>query len=164
MTSVYRSCLDFYFLWIRPRALGGDDPLTRGYRSLRNGDCEKAITCFCDALRVESGNSLAYALRANAYLDKREFEMAIADASAAIGRNPQLDFAFFIRAGAYQRNGRYAMAIADLTEAIRLYSNDANYFHHRGVVFGLMGDSDKAVADQSIANRLDPLLTSAHES
>jgi Flp pilus assembly protein TadD len=52
--------------------------------------------------------------------------------------------------------GRGDEAIAPLTAAVNLDSTSADAHHHLGVAFGMVGDSDRALEQLTIAGRPAP--------
>src|ERR1700677_450526 len=75
--------------------------------------------------------AVAYANRAGAYVNKKDNDRAIADASEAIRLDPGLALAYTNRAGAYVNKGDADRAIADANEAIGFDPGYAPAFANR---------------------------------
>ena len=99
---------------------------------------DRAIDYITRQIDANPGDSAKYVWRANVWLERKEFDIAIADFNEAI----RLD-----RGVAYQGRGRacdkkdYDKAIADCNEAIRLDPGYARAYYTRGVVWSAKKDS-----------------------
>jgi tetratricopeptide (TPR) repeat protein/mono/diheme cytochrome c family protein len=80
---------------------------------------------------------------------------AIAEATAAIGKQPGDAAAFLARGAAYFDKGDHDRAIADTSEAIRLCPN-AQAYRQRGMAHAGRGDLARAIADYDEALRRAP--------
>jgi tetratricopeptide (TPR) repeat protein len=100
--------------------------------------------------------AVAYANRAGAYVNKKDNDRAIADASEAIRLDPGLALAYTNRAGAYVNKGDADRAIADANEAIGFDPGYAPAFANRAAAFLKKRDNDRAIADATEAIRLIP--------
>jgi tetratricopeptide (TPR) repeat protein len=102
--------------------------------------------------------------RGFSYHDKRDYDRAIADYTAAIQlnlnestafnnrgntykANPKSAVAYFNRGIAYSLRRDFDRALADLNDAIRLSPKNADYFEVRGMIFEAKGDIDRAKAN-----------------
>ena len=119
----------------------------------------------CDeALRLDPKLALAYLNRGNAYYNKGNLDIAIADYDEALRLNPKLALAYDNRGNAYGKEGDPDRAIADYDAAIRLdpkLANTlapklANAYCSRGLAYSKKGDRDRAIADYDAAIRLAP--------
>jgi tetratricopeptide (TPR) repeat protein len=121
----------------------------------------KAIADYTKALRLNSlkPKSLVsiYQNRGNFYVDRREYDKAIADYDEVIGLFPNDANIFYSRGIAHDSKGDYDQAIADYTEAIRLatpaekHTIQNDCFYNRGLVFDEKGEYEKAIADYTSA-------------
>jgi tetratricopeptide (TPR) repeat protein len=91
-----------------------------------------------------------------AYLDKADYDQAIADFSRAIALNPDSALAHHGRGLAYQNKDDYDQAIADYNRATEIDPTDALAYRHRGFAYLDKADYDQAVADFSRAIEIDP--------
>ena len=91
-----------------------------------------------------------------AWVDKKQFDKAIADYTEAIRLDPRGASAYAGRADAWRCARDYDKAIADYTEAIRLDPKDARIYRWRGVAWREKKEHGKAISDFDEAIRLDP--------
>jgi tetratricopeptide (TPR) repeat protein len=88
------------------------------------GDYDRAIADYTEAIRLAPTSAWAYCRRANAYLFKDEFDRVIADCDEAIRLDPTYAWAYCSRGHAFAAKGDFRSAIADLTEYLRLDPSD----------------------------------------
>ena len=130
--------------------------MSQGHTDINNGDYDRAIVAFSDAMRLDPKSALAFTNRGVAYVRKGDMDRAIADFSEAIRLDPNYALASSNRGIAYARKGDNDRAIADFNEAIRLDPKSVLAFANRGIAYGKKGDNDQAIADFNEAIRLDP--------
>src|SRR5215471_18166673 len=130
--------------------------MSQGQTDINNGDYDRAIEAFSDAMRLDPKSALAFTNRGVAYERRGDMDRAIADFSEAIRLDPNYALASSNRGIAYARKGDNDRAIADYNEAIRLDPKNALAFADRGIAYGKKGDNDRAIADFNEAIRLDP--------
>jgi class 3 adenylate cyclase/Tfp pilus assembly protein PilF len=97
------------------------------------------------------------------YLQKGDYDRAIADYNESIRLNPNNYLVYANRGSAYLRKGRAGgcdpcndQAIADYNEAIRLNPNNSTAFSSRALAYLRKGNYDHAIADSNEAIRLNP--------
>ena len=130
--------------------------VSQGKTDSNNGDYDRAIAAFSEAIRLDPKNVNAFGNRGIAYAKKGDNDRAIADYNDVVRLSPNYANAFLNRGIAYGKKGDNDRAIADFTEAIRLDPKNANAFFDRGIAYGKKGDNDRAIADYTEAIRLDP--------
>ena len=130
--------------------------VSQGKTDSNNGDYDRAIAAFSEAIRLDPKNVNAFGNRGIAYAKKGDNDRAIADYNDVIRLSPNYANAFLNRGIAYGKKGDNDRAIADFTEAIRLDPKNANVFFDRGIAYGKKGDNDRAIADYNEAIRLNP--------
>jgi tetratricopeptide (TPR) repeat protein len=101
-------------------------------------------------------HAMALALRAGAYSRDQNVPAALSDYSAAIGLNPEFQFAYKGRGILFFNTGDVAHAIADLDVAVRLDPRDAKALYVRGAAKRKNGDEAGGSADIAAAQALDP--------
>jgi tetratricopeptide (TPR) repeat protein len=101
-------------------------------------------------------HAMALALRAGAYSRDQNVAAALSDYTAAIGLNPEFQFAYKGRGTLFFATGELAHAIADLDIAVRLDPRDAKALYVRGVAKRKNGDEGGGDADIAAAQALDP--------
>jgi len=94
--------------------------------------------------------------RGVSYCDKRDYDRAIADYTAAIQLNLNESIAFNNRGNTYKAKGDIDRAIADFSQALRINPRSAVAYFNRGVAYSLRRDFDRALADLNEAIRLSP--------
>ncbi|MFP3041080.1 tetratricopeptide repeat protein [Treponema primitia] len=127
-----------------------------------NGDFDRAIADYTQAIRLDPKDAVAYKQRGTAYGNKKDPNHAIADYNQAIKLDPDFALAYNNRGSEYRNNGDYDQAIADYTEAIRLDPNYVFTYNSRGNVYYSKGDYDQAITDYTEAIRLDPNFVVAY--
>ncbi|OAI46732.1 hypothetical protein AYO44_10835 [Planctomycetaceae bacterium SCGC AG-212-F19] len=105
----------------------------------------------------------AFYYRGNARLGREEFDLAIADYTAAVRLASSDPRPLTNRAAAYVGNREYDRARDDFTALTRLDPNSADAYYRRGQVWLLEKEFDQAVADFSEAISLDPNHTAAYQ-
>jgi tetratricopeptide (TPR) repeat protein len=94
--------------------------------------------------------------RGVSYYDKRDYDRAIPDYTAAIQLNLNESTAFNNRGNTYKAKGDIDRAIADFSQAIRINPRSAVAYLNRGIAYSLRRDFDRALADLNEAIRLSP--------
>lgn len=97
----------------------------------------------------------AYNLRAIAWKEKGELDLAIADYGEMLKLKPNA-ITYNNRGLAWRAKKDYDKAIADYNQAIRLNPSYTTAYNNRGNAWRDKEDYDKAIADYSEAIRLDP--------
>src|SRR5438309_1450787 len=92
----------------------------RGAAHANQGEHDKAIADYTQAIQLDPKSVGAYYNRANSYDNKGDQARAIADYTQAIGLDPELVGAYVNRGNVYRQKREFDKAITDLTEAIRL--------------------------------------------
>ena len=100
----------------------------------------------------------AYALRAIARAQKKDFKGGLADCNQAIKLNPQNALAYNNRANDKMNLGDYDGALADCNKSIALDPTSPLPYYNRGYYYVNKGNPTKAVADWNKAMELNPAL------
>lgn len=110
-----------------------------------------------------TGNDLATAFlnRGNAYLNKQDYDRAIADYDQSLRLNPKYIKALGNRGLTYAHKKDYDRAIADYNEVIRLNPKIFAGFYNRANAYANKKDYGRAIADYSEVIRLNPTLAIA---
>jgi tetratricopeptide (TPR) repeat protein len=101
-------------------------------------------------------DAAAYYNRAILYSTKRQYKLAIRDATTAIQLNPKFANAYHNRGAFYADIGEYDKAIADYSEAIRLNPRSASTFANRARAYENLEKFDKAMADYDRVIQIAP--------
>lgn len=122
------------------------------------GNFDRAIAEYNEAIRLDPDYAGAYYNRGAARYAKKEYDKAIEDFSTAIRINPKFTFPYAGRGRAWQDLRKYELALLDYDEAIQLDPHDALNYANRGYVWHAKLEYDEAIADYSEALRLDASL------
>ena len=128
----------------------------RGIAHFRNGEIDRAIADYGEAIRLNSGATDAQYNRGRALLEKRDYSIAIQDFDQAIGRNPKHALARNGRAWALFKSGNLPAALEDADQAIAVDSKYAPAYDTRAHIYEALGKREQAVADFRRALALDP--------
>ena len=142
----------------------------RAFAFSLKGDADRALADCSEAIRHDPDCFPALILRGQLFLKRRDWDLAIADFTAALQRlggthaadgDRAAQTAFHDRGVAYRNKGDVDRGIVDLNEAIRRDPNSARAFANRGDAYRLKGDRDRALSDLNEALRLDPKYVTA---
>jgi hypothetical protein len=120
----------------------------------RNQDWKDDLTLWTSAIKVYPENGKAYLNRGMARLQRREYDLAIADFDAAIAIDPGFALAYNNRGGANATLGRFEEALADFNRAIRLNPRLPNAYLGRAFVQRNLGRHALAAQDEARARFL----------
>jgi tetratricopeptide (TPR) repeat protein len=127
-----------------------------GAKFFRDGDYDKAIAEYTQAIALKSDYAEAYNYRGYLYSEKGDMDRAIADYNRALSFNAKYTDAYINRGYAYGEKGDIDRAIADYTRAIELEPKNAPAYNKRGSLYYQKGDDDNAIRDYSAAIKLKP--------
>ncbi|WP_316176662.1 MULTISPECIES: J domain-containing protein [unclassified Bradyrhizobium] len=135
--------------------------LKRGMDRSRQGDLERAVADFDEAIRLAPRNADLYRYRARDLVRMGRIDRALGDFERAIRLDPNDPVLFHDRGLAHQRKGDLDEALVDLDHAVRMGFSDAGMYSDRGAVWLAKGRYDRALADFNQALKLDPELAIA---
>ena len=127
----------------------------QGTASLKEGETEKALQDYTEAIRIEPALGEAFRYRATVWALKGDFDNAIKDSTEAIRLDAKDSYAYMTRGAAQQAKGDLDKAIRDFTEAIKIAPTDAMAFSNRATARVIKGDLEDAIKDCTEATRLD---------
>ena len=102
-----------------PANVNGEDAkdyINRGNAWRDQGEHDKAITAFTEAIRLAPHEAAAYFNRGLAWSGKHEYDKAIADYDEALRLNPSFYQVYVNRGIAWGKKGEYGKAIADYSQ------------------------------------------------
>ena len=91
----------------------------------------------------------------------KDYDLAIANFSEGIRRNPKYPLAYYQRGLAYAAKHDYDRAISEYTKVIQLDPKFVFAYGQRGIAYRLKRDYDTAIADLSESIRRNPKLAAA---
>jgi tetratricopeptide (TPR) repeat protein len=103
----------------------------------------------------------AYNNRADGYLGKGKWDLAITDAGKSVALKPANPNALNNRCMGYIGKGLFDRAIADCSQAIALSPGNGHYYRNRATAEQKRGQNAKALADFRTALQIDPQDTFA---
>ena len=131
--------------------------LSRGICHLNNGDADRAIGDLNQFIAENPNWVAGYFNRGNAYFQKHEFDLAIADYDEALRHRPNgPQDIIWNRGNAHAEKREYRQAIADYDQAIGMKPGFADFYRIRAVVHEKLGERDAAMLDYRKALSLDP--------
>ncbi|MFQ5613431.1 MAG: tetratricopeptide repeat protein [Anaerolineae bacterium] len=124
-----------------------DTYYNRGVTFFEEGDNERALENFNEAIQLSPNFAAAYNDRAEIHRRRGEYDLAIADHSQAIELQPNYEYAYYSRGLTYVRTGDLEQAIADYNLALELDPDYTFAYYARGLAYAEMGDLEQALAD-----------------
>jgi tetratricopeptide (TPR) repeat protein len=129
---------------------------TRGLAYFRNGETDRAIEDYSEALRLDPKATETYYSRGRALLDKNAYTQAIQDFNQALVRNSKHSLARNGRAWALFKLGDLTAALEEADQTIAADSKYAPAYDTRAHIYEALGKREQAVADFRKALALDP--------
>ena len=135
---------------------------SRGVEYGTQGDTDRAIADFTDAIRINPRFAFAYRNRGYAFTRKNEYERAIADFTEAIRLDPKYLDAYNDRGMSYFATGESDLALRDYNEATRVNPRFKFPYYNRGRLYSAKGELDRSIEEYSQAIRIDPEYSEAY--
>ena len=111
----------------------------------------------CTTLIEQHGRySILYRNRADAYLNKGDYDRALADYTESIEIDPKNPLTFNARGYAYHSKGDYEHAIADYSKAIEINPKLTFAYRYLGNAYEAKGEHDRAIANYDKVIEIDP--------
>jgi tetratricopeptide (TPR) repeat protein len=134
---------------------------TRSEPARRIAACSEIVAKGGDrAMRL----AVAYHNRGRAYIQSREYDKGIADATEAIRLDPRYARAYSLRAWGRNEKREFDAAVADASEALRLNPKLPQAHNLRGWAHAGRGDFDAAIVDLNEAIRRTPAYAPAYSN
>ncbi len=125
------------------------------YKSAVSESPDKAIEECGKTISASANFALAYFIRGNAYLDKKDNDQAILNYNKSVELNPKHTSAYLNRGLAFHDKQDYVIAIADYSKAIELDPKTSTAYNSRGICYEKKGNLQEAVNDYQKAIDLD---------
>jgi tetratricopeptide (TPR) repeat protein len=126
-------------------------PFNRAIAASEQGDWDKAIAEYGEAIRVNPHSSEAFFHRAINYGRKRDWPNAIADCTEVVRINPRHLRAWHWRGILFRIVKDYAKALADFDRALELKPQYPRAWYDRGLTFHFKGDFSSAITEYTKA-------------
>jgi tetratricopeptide (TPR) repeat protein len=136
-----------------------DELTAEGFQFAQEGQWERAIQKYREAIAIDSNNGRAHTNLGYALNRVGQFEQAIAALTKAISLTNQdvhLYRIYDLRGFSKVKLTDYAGAIADYTSSLSYNTDDPPTFLHRAQARAQIGELSKALQDVNKALRLDP--------
>ena len=125
------------------------------YKSAKSENPDKAIEDCSKTISAAANFALAYFIRGNAYLDKKDNDQAILNYNKTIELNPKYASVYLYRGLAFCEKQDFVIAIADYSKAIELDPKTSMAYNNRGNCYEKKGNLQEAVNDYQQAISLD---------
>ncbi len=126
----------------------------RGAAYALQGDIQRALDDFGQAIAQNPDFARAYESRAALYAQLGNYAQAIADYTTFLSLKPDTATGYVQRAQAYANTGDLQAAVQDYTQAIALQPLASTYFN-RGLLYRKLGNFSRALEDYAQALQLD---------
>lgn len=117
----------------------------------RNIIWKDELTLWSDTVEKSPNKARVYNGRGVAYINKGQYDKALADFSRALEINSNYANIYYNRAYAYTNKDEHEKAISDYSEAIKINPRDKEAYNNRGAAYGQKGQYDKAISDFTAA-------------
>lgn len=129
----------------------------QGVKALNNGDNEKALELFNQALEINPECWSAYNNRSVVYRTTGDFEKALADLNAAAElEGVELELVLANRADLKFDMNDITGSLVDYNKLISINNSNSSYYGNRADCNRLLGNLDQAFADYEKTFELDP--------
>ena len=125
------------------------------YKSTKSENPDKAIEDCSKIISASANFALAYFIRGNAYLDKKDNDQAILNYNKTVELHPKYASAYSNRGSAFCGKQDYVIAFADYNKAIELNPKNSIAYNNRGYCYEKKGELQEAVNDYQKAINLD---------
>ncbi len=129
-----------------------------GRYHLANGERDKALEAFNDAVRMNPQFVQAYIARGKLLAEMGNFDSALADLSFALRLQPTHAEGFAYRGFALLSLGKPQEAVPEFDMALRIDPSYARVYFLRGQALAVLGDTAGSEAGIAMARRLDPTI------
>ncbi len=136
--------------------------LERGDAYYKDGQAQKALAAYAEAIRLDSTCVAAYIKRATVYLNEGDEPRAIAAERKVVELDPDGAFAHYYRGWEACERGDFDKGIDECNTAIQLEPRLAQAYNIRAWVYNEKGMPDRAIEEANEAVRLEPRLTFAY--
>lgn len=136
----------------------------RGTAYRHQGDPDRAIADFTQAVSLDPKRADAFNNRGLSYQDKADFDRALADYDAAIRINPRYAEAYSNRGLVDIAKGLYEQALTDYGRAVAINPRLAEAYFGRGTAYQNLKQVDHAIAEYGRAIAINPRYSEAYNN
>jgi len=147
----FKQCLkwkDSITLWTYALELKPDSAVpynNRGYAYYLEGEREKAMLDYNQAISIRSDFLKAHNNRGSAYRDQKQWDLAIKDFTQSIKIKSDDVFAHHERGKVYQQQGKMVLALDDLNKVIQIRPKHLKALHRIGNINTKLNNLDLAI-------------------
>ncbi|HEY9727416.1 MAG TPA: tetratricopeptide repeat protein, partial [Chroococcales cyanobacterium] len=120
--------------------------LEQGHLFLVGNECEEAIACYDQVIKIQPSQYVAWYSRGNALFDLEQYQEAIASYDEAIKIQPDQDGVWYNRGIALVQLGHYEEAIASYDRALAIKPDKYQAWNSRGIALKQLGRYAEAIA------------------
>lgn len=131
-----------------------DTYVNRGYVYDQLKKYNEAISDYCRAIELDPDNAVAYNNRGGIYIVLGRTDEAISDLNKAIELKAEVANPYKHLGNIYKEQGDYTKSIQFASKAIELNSEYKDAYLLRAEVYRLLGETEKAEADEEMAKKL----------
>ena len=146
--------IDDYSRSIELNPNNADTYVNRGYVYDQLKKYNEAISDYCRAIELDPDNAVAYNNRGSIYIVLGRTDEAISDLNKAIELKAEVANPYKHLGNIYKEQGDYTRSIQCLSKAIELNSEYKEAYLLRAEVYRLLGETEKAEADEEMAKKL----------
>jgi tetratricopeptide (TPR) repeat protein len=123
-----------------------DAYLMRAKALVADNQTERSFRDFSRTIEMRPNDPQPLIERGMEYVELKDYQAAIGDATAALALDTNLAKAYNLRGTAVRNMGNLQGALADFDRAVNLAPNESNYFE-RGTTYQMLGEHQLAIAD-----------------
>ena len=119
----------------------------RGLVYKLNGNNEKAVEMYSQAIKMNKVEKDALVNRGNIYFNTQKYDLAISDYNACLSIDSTDQLALENRGASYGLQGKYDLALRDMDAALRHQPKSANGYANRATILQLLNRHQEAIDD-----------------
>ncbi len=141
-----------------------DEAFAQGVSEYLQGQPDRAVVQFGEAVRLDPQDGPAFNNRANARTALGDSQGALADYDRAVELDPGYAFIYFNRGITKSGLGDRQGALADYDQALKIDPLNVFAYNNRGILRYKLGDRTGSLTDFDRALRLDPTYAFAYHN
>lgn len=111
------------------------------------GQSQKALEYYNEAIRLNAISHDAYCNRGNIYFDRGQDSLALKDYNKALQIKPDYFSALDNRGALYGRQGRFDLALADINRSLQLKPDHKSAYSNRALIYFQLGQYENSLHD-----------------